>query len=427
MSARLKGIFSGGAMTGTAVLFVSMTLVNGGNYLFNLLLGRWLGPEAFADLSLIVTLMLMITFVTVTFQLTAAKFAAMYQAAGDEWKLSALHTWLGRQGWLWGTAVGLILAGGAPLWQRFFHTESPWPFVILGIGLPIYFAQGIGRGLLQGESRFSRLALSYQAEMWVRLAIGLVLVAAGAAVNGAVLAISLSFVATWFVARRRPSETAVLPQKVRQEIARYALPVLVVHLGQILINNSDILIVKRYFSAGEAGQYAALALIGRMVFFATWSVVTVIFPLVAQRQQRGEPHRHLLGLGLAAVTGVSALIILATVLFPNLIMRLLFGSAYLAVAPLLWQYALATTLYALANVIVSYRLSLGQGLGSYLTVIAGAAQVIALVTLHASLSQVIWTQIGLMGGLLVMLAIWDLGQELGWSMPIQLVSRAKSI
>ena len=111
-------------LTGGALLFISMTVVNGGNYLFNLLLGRWLGPAAFADLSLIVTLLLMIRFITAAFQLTAAKFAASH-SVDEEWsRLAALRRWMGKQAWLLGGLMAAIIAGGAPFWQQFFRTQS---------------------------------------------------------------------------------------------------------------------------------------------------------------------------------------------------------------------------------------------------------------------------------------------------------------
>jgi len=53
-----------GLLTASALLLISTTLVNAGNYLFNVLLGRALGPAAFADVSVIVTLMLVLSFLT---------------------------------------------------------------------------------------------------------------------------------------------------------------------------------------------------------------------------------------------------------------------------------------------------------------------------------------------------------------------------
>lgn len=409
-------------LTGTALLFVSMTIVNGGNYLFNLILGRWLGPAYFADLSLLVTLMLMMTFITITFQLTAAKFAAAYTAQEDVERLLGMRLWLARQAWIWGGLFALILILGAPFWQQFFHTVSMWPFIILGVGIPVYLAQGVERGMLQGQMRFSRLALSYQAEMVVRLLGGLLMVFMGWGVNGAVAAMSLSFLASWLVAKtnwqfslptifKRLKLPAAFSKIDKRVIIAFSVPVIVTQLSQILINNSDILIVKRYFPPIEAGQYAALALIGRIVFFATWSVTTALFPIVAQKQQKKENHRYLLVSGLTLVGSVSAVIILMAWWQPTLIIDILFGAAYQEMAPLLWLYAVATGIYSLANVVINYRLSADNSFGAYIGVAGGIAQVICLSIWHDSLQQVIFIQIGLMSTLLFVLLLWDSGLQ----------------
>jgi O-antigen/teichoic acid export membrane protein len=179
-------------------------------------------------------------------------------------------------------------------------------------------------------------------------------------------------------------------------------------VGQVLINNSDVLIVKHFFATAQAGHYAALALIGRIVFFATSSVMTALFPIVAQRQRKGEEHRSLLGLSLAMVGGISGVIVLATAMVPDWIVNILFGADYLPIAPLLWLYALATALYSLANVVVNYRLSAGHGIGTGLVVIGGVLQVAGLWLFHTSLEQVVWIQIYIMAGVLAALLIWDL-------------------
>jgi O-antigen/teichoic acid export membrane protein len=396
-----------------ALLFASMTIVNAGNYLFNLVLGRWLGPAAFADLSLIITLFLMVTLITATLQTISAKFAAMYSADGDSERVDALRRSLGRGAWLFGIALFGALALGAPIWQAFFHSASAWPFVMLGVGLPFYFALGVDRGVLQGRMRFGGLALSYQAEMWVRLVAAMSLVALGWATYGAVAGLTLSLVATWWVGHRlagpaaksRPAAGLDAPE--RRKIVAFAGPVIAALIGQVLINNSDIIIVKHFFDAEPAGHYAALSLIGRIVFFATASVVAMMFPIVAQKQQRGESHRHLLWLALGLVAAVSAGVFAATLLVPELLVRVLFGAAYLPIAPLLWLYAVATMLYALANVVINYRLSAGEGGGSTLAIVAGAAQVAGLWLFHGSLREVVLVQIVLMVGLFVAL----LGQD----------------
>ena len=58
------------------IFMLSVLLVNGGNYLYNLLLGRILGPEAFSDAAIMITFLLALSFVAMTFQLVTAKFSA---------------------------------------------------------------------------------------------------------------------------------------------------------------------------------------------------------------------------------------------------------------------------------------------------------------------------------------------------------------
>lgn len=406
-----SAVAGAGFLSGSLLLLISMTIVNGGNYLFNLILGRWLGPAAFAEVSLIVTLMLVITLITATLQTVSAKFAAIHAADEDMQAMSTLRRWLGQWSWVVGLGFSVLLAVSSPWLARFFQMSSPWPFVILAAGLPLYFAQGVDRGILQGQIRFGALSASYQAEMWVRLAAGIGLVLMGFAVNGAVAGLTLSFIGTWIVAlQARKGLPKALPigDKERRAVLLFAWPVGMALVGQILINNSDILIVKRFFEPEVAGHYAALALIGRIVFFATWSVVTALFPIVAQRHQRGEPHRPLLFVSLGLVLGVSGAIILASVFLPELIVGVLFGEAYLVVAPLLWLYAVATAFYALSNVVINYRLSIGNNEGSYVAVVGGIAQVLGVWLFHDSLAQVVMVQIYVMGSMTAVLLLWDL-------------------
>jgi len=63
-------------VTPEQVFILSVIIVNGGNYLFNLLLGRMLGPVKFSDAAVLITLLLIFSFIGMTFQLVTAKFSA---------------------------------------------------------------------------------------------------------------------------------------------------------------------------------------------------------------------------------------------------------------------------------------------------------------------------------------------------------------
>ena len=403
---KIKTLLQSKLASASALLMLSMTVVNAGNYIYNLIMGRWLGPSLFADLSLIVTLLLVVTFLTAPIQMTSARYSAIHTADGDLKKLASLRRFI----WFAALGLGLTLMLFfvllAPVLRNFFHTQSSLPFVIFGTALPFSMLQAVERGMLQGRTNFKILAISYQVEMWSRLLVSILLVALGLSVNGAVIGISLSFVFTWLIARSAVTgleSQEDISKEIRIELLAFATPVLVSQLGQILINNSDVILVKRFFETSEAGRYAALALIGRIVFFATWSVVTTMFPIVAQKQKMGEPHAHLLWVSLGIVAGVSLPIVLLTLLVPEWVVLVLFGEKFVSIANLLWLYALATSLYAMANVVINYRLSLGMGRETGFAIAAGLAQVVGIIFFHRSLAEVVYVQVIVMGMLFVAL------------------------
>jgi hypothetical protein len=89
-------------------------------------------------------------------------------------------------------------------------------------------------------------------------------------------------------------------------------------------------------------------------------------------------------------------------------MNTLFGAQYLSVAPLLWKYAVATSLFAGSNVFVYYHMSLDRHLPIYLSIGFGILQIIFLYIYHASFEQVIMVQIALMAALMTLMVLYQL-------------------
>ena len=58
---------------------LSVLVVNGGNYVYNLILGRVLGPAQFADAAVLITFLLILSFIAMTFQLVTAKFSVLFE------------------------------------------------------------------------------------------------------------------------------------------------------------------------------------------------------------------------------------------------------------------------------------------------------------------------------------------------------------
>ena len=191
-----KAILAGGTMLALATMAAAA-----GNYVLNILLGRWLGAADFSDVNLMVTLMLLVTAIAISVQLIASRFAGQHHVAGTNDQADQLARWLEQRSIAVGVALAALLVLGAPIWSEFFRTESAWPFVILGLGMPFYLAQGVGRGVLQGRLKFGSLAMTYVVEMVARLGVSVLAVVLGFGVSGATFGLSVSFVATWLAVR----------------------------------------------------------------------------------------------------------------------------------------------------------------------------------------------------------------------------------
>jgi O-antigen/teichoic acid export membrane protein len=172
-------------------------------------------------------------------------------------------------------------------------------------------------------------------------------------------------------------------------------------LTQIIINNSDILLVKHYFDAYDAGLYASLALIGRIVYFVAWMFVMLLLPTVIQLKKEGKSTLPILLKYVSYIAVIATLIIVSCYFFPQHIILLLFGNEYLSIAPLLWKYALATGIFAVSNIFAYYYLSLDKYVPVVLSGLFGMLQVVCIIFFHNSLSEVVYVQIAAMVLLLI--------------------------
>ncbi|KAB1158578.1 oligosaccharide flippase family protein [Tenacibaculum aiptasiae] len=376
------------------LFMISALFVNGGNYLYNLLLGRILGPEMFADAAIMITFLLVLSFIAMTFQLVTAKFAIVFE--GDAFNTFISNVY--KSACFTGIIFGALIVIFSPELQAFFKTKTSNMFVVFGIGVPFYFMMSINRGVFQGKKLFNSLAITYQSEMISRLLITLGLLYILNIESSIIIALGIlcSFVFGLFPYKLKNIsffKSVSLDDSQKKLVRNFFIITAFYELTQIIINNSDILLVKHYFEAYEAGLYASLALIGRVVYFIAWMFVMMLLPTVVQLKKEGKSTHTVLLKYVGYISVISAAIIFACFLFPTAIIQILFGGDYLSVTPLLWKYALATGIFALSNIFAYYYLSLEKYIPVVLSGIFGMLQIVLVVLFHKDLAQVVHVQI----------------------------------
>lgn len=392
------------------VFMLSALIVNVGNYLYNLALGRILGPEAFADAAILITFLLILSFMAMTLQLSVAKFTGSFDGDKKDAFLKYSRKWSLIIGAVFGIAIFLLASD----LQSWFNTNSSSMFQIFGMGVPIYFLMSVNRGYFQGEQEFIKLSITYQGEMLSRLFITLAFILLLPFKSSELVSLGILVSLVPGLVPFKKISQKVLPAIEQKEISHLKKFVVVTafyELTQILINNGDILLVKHFFNSYDAGLYSSMALIGRAVYFVAWMFVMLLLPEVVRLHKEGSDTRKIFFKYLGMITGLVTAVVLINLLFPKLIITILFGESYIEVAGMLWKYALASSLFALANVFVYYFLSLDKYVPVVIAGIFGILQLAAIFFNHETLEMVVEAQIFVMLILLILQAAYFIYQN----------------
>ncbi len=383
---------------------ISILFVNAGNYLYNLVLGRWLGPELFSNVALLVTLLLMLSFLAMTLQLLSAKFIIELPIE----KINSFKNKLFKISLRVGILLSFLCIAFAENLDDLFNLNNIYALYIFALGIPVYFIMSISRGLHQGKQEFTKLSQSYIMEMLGRIVVTFVLI--GFTNIPPTIAVTIAILVSFIVGlfpnqfKYKKLNTSLEISTIDQKnIVKFIVITLLYECTQIIINNSDILIVKHYFNDLESGLYASLALIGRVVYFITWMLIMILLPKVIESKKEGKDPRKILLNYLKYISFLIACILITCFLFPKTIISLLFGEAYLSMSPLLFKYAVATSLFALGNLFVYYFLSLAQYKPVIIGVLFGVAQLFLLVVFHNTLEVVVHVQIAIMLAFLIVM------------------------
>lgn len=356
-----RGVVGGGLVLAGATLAVTA-----GNYGLNVVLGRWLEPQEFGDVALMVTIMLLSSVVVAGLQLATASIVAR-SSTGAGGSVRSIRR-VAIRGALVTAAVAV--AAATPL-ARVLQVEDSTLLIVMAVGLPVHVALGVERGRVQGAGELARLASTYLGETALRIAVTVALVAIGWGAVGATIGLNAGFVAALAMAGRADRDLpAEMSAADRRLLRATAANVGLLMLGTAIINNGDVVLSKILLDPVDAGRYAAIALVGRGIFFVVWSLQQAAIPAVARAECDAVAGRIVLGtVAGAAVTG--AVMTAVAWRFDELIIRLAFGSEYVAVSGQLGRYALASACFAVVSTIVTLDTARGRGDTAPL-VVAGA-------------------------------------------------------
>lgn len=398
----LRSKLLGGSLT----LLAGSGLVGLTNLVYNVATARLLGPSGFAHATAVYTMLMLASGITLSFQVVCAKYVAKSNSPQDR---IAFFATLHQRSWLAGVGIGLLLFLFKGPLQQYLNLPSSFLISLLALGTAFYIPLGVRRGYIQGIHAFAPLAINFILEGLVRVGGVFLLIEIGMGVEGAVLASVLAVIVAYLFATPSPGLSSLSFRGIAISFQE-GLQAIVFFSGQTIINNFDIVLVKHFFPPAEAGFYAAVALVGRLVNMCAWSVVNTMFPVSAGAGSEEHEGSPVLFTSLLLVFLILSVLIFGLWMVPSFLWRMLFGShfelgMYGALAPLLILYAVMTGVYSLSSVIITYEMSRKIANTSWLQLAFSGALVVGVCMLHHTLRQVILVQLVLMVGLLVLLIV----------------------
>ncbi len=252
------------------------------------------------------------------------------------------------------------------------------------------------RSVLQGEQDFARFSTSSILEVFVKLVCAVALVYAGFGVNGAMAGwivgtcCALTYT-IWAVLRKHGAQPrgAVSLGLDLGRLVRTTAGVGLATGFLTFISFMDVLLVKHFFDAHQAGLYAAVNLTGKVVLFVAGFVPMVVLPKAAARKSSGESAVPLLLQALTMTVLISGAVLVLFGSYPSMVLRVLAGRAFISGAPLVLQYDAAMCMLAIVTLLVNYRIGIHRFEFLYALGAVLVCEVGAIALFHRSLWDVV--------------------------------------
>lgn len=399
-------------MRNSVGLFFSMFVLNIAGYIFHFFVGRTLGPEDYGIFGAVLSLIYIITIPMNTLQTSITNFVSNFKAKNEVNKINYLLKKSLKKAFIISILITALFLIISPLIAYFLNTEKISPFLSVGLFLFFSLILPVNRGVLQGLQNFKELGWNYIIEGIIKLVFGIILIYL-IGLNGAILAFGLSYTIPFIISFMFLKPFMKNGEKVDiRGIYKYSFPVLIMLTSLTLFYSIDVILVKHFFSAVDAGYYAAISLLaGKIVFFGSISISMIMFPRVAELHALKSEHRSVLYKSMLLVFLFGAFITLFYFLFPNFSVGLLFGKEYLSIASMMWVFSGMMTIFSLIYLLSFYNMSIQKTKFIYLLVLFNIAQIVLIYLFHNTLWQIIWIMCGIMLSLLLLMWIITLNKK----------------
>ncbi len=382
----LRRVFSAGGM-----VVIATAIVNFINFFFSAFMGRVLTFEQLALVTFINTLWTMLGMFIHSYGATLTHKVSYYVGQGREDRAvnfyhRALRLFISMA--LIGSVIWVV---SLPWSASFFNVDNITVLLMFTPVISFGILLSGSRAFLEGRLHFKTLSIIYVLEALIKLGVGVGIVYLGMR-DQVYLAIPASIILTgivaWFVTR---VGTRVKPKKETNEPFPKAFYVSAIFasFSSTVFLSLDIVLVKHFMDLRTVGEYALLALVGKMVYFFAIQPNSLMVTLVSRDMgAKTNPIRSLYMLGSAALILIAGSYA-GLVLFGNQLLPLLFGEKILVILSYVPLYVLGIGAFALTKTVVSYHLARERYLFPATVFISSVMMAVGIMIWHDNLQSIV--------------------------------------
>ena len=408
-----------GGVIALSTLSIAASAVNYGS---NLAFARALTPASYGDLT---SLLAMSVVLAVPFAAVQTRLAGRIAARGSAGaRVGGLVRGAVKRLTVISLAATVSYCVAIPLVADLLHLQAIGPHLALTALLFVSFMFPALQGTLQGLERWVAFGFVGLGVALSRLAIGLPWALSGGGAGGAIggQAIGMSLCLAWLMwvlrGHLRGTDSggsgtgssgsdagssgsdagssagvvadvaAASPSEQRERARLTGLAAGAAFVLYAVIANCDVVLAKIFVSPREAGQYAALATIGKMVVFLPAAVAVIVVPRTTRAGISGPERARVLRLAALLVGGAALAAIIPAALAPSFVVQTMFGARYLAGASGVLPIVCAGGGLALLYLLVTFTVAIEDARWTWLLVAGVALQVVSIAAFHGSPAQI---------------------------------------
>jgi O-antigen/teichoic acid export membrane protein len=251
------------------------------------------------------------------------------------------------------------------------------------------FSLPIARGVLQGRKQFGLFGASLVIEGVIKLGLAIVFVYIEMGVFGALYGIIFGALAG-FILSMGFNLKIIKENTVNERFKDFKLQSIPYFFSMFAIFfalSLDIILAKLFFNPVQVGEYAVVSMLGKIIFFGSSAIGKVMFPLTSEKYEEGKNSFNIFKKSFLIVSTLCGLAIAAYLLFPKLIILVLYGSQYTNVYALLVYSGISLSFLSLTNLILIYGLSIDSLKKSYFLFVFILLEVLLFSLFHKSLLE----------------------------------------